>query len=137
MRLFRRSRGGKGDADRGIWGISGGVMEMILGASRDTYPREFMGMLRAERGVVEELILLPGTTSGDSHATFYRHMLPIDFSVVGTAHSHPSSSPYPSNADLHLFRRYGRVHIISARPYTMRSWRAYDSRGEEMELKVL
>ena len=135
MRFFRRKR----DSDRlkDVHSIDKAVLKMIFAASKETYPREFMGLLRAEKGVITELILLPGTTSGDSHAIFYRHMLPIDFSIIGTAHSHPSSSPNPSKADKHLFQRYGRVHIISARPYSIKTWKAYDHKGMERELRVI
>jgi proteasome lid subunit RPN8/RPN11 len=64
-------------------------------------------------------------------------MLPIDFSIVGTIHSHPSLVPYPSEADLELFRKHGKVHIIAAKPYSYSSWRAYNFNGEEIEIDVL
>ena len=54
------------------------TLRMILEASKDTYPKEFAAILRAEEGVIEELLLLPGTVSGDVHAIFQLHMLPID-----------------------------------------------------------
>jgi len=82
-----------------VYGIRRKTLRMILEASKDTYPKEFAAILRAEEGVIEEILLLPGTVSGDVHAIFQLHMLPIDFSVVGTIHSHPSGSYRPSDAD--------------------------------------
>jgi proteasome lid subunit RPN8/RPN11 len=64
-------------------------------------------------------------------------MLPIDFSVVGTVHSHPSSFPLPSEADLHLFEKYGKIHIIVAKPYRESSWKAYDYTGQEVDMTVV
>jgi proteasome lid subunit RPN8/RPN11 len=52
-------------------------------------------------------------------------------------HSHPSPYPVPSGADLGLFGRFGRVHLIVASPYDERSWRAYDHRGNEIHLEVV
>lgn len=113
------------------------TLRMILEASKDTYPKEFAAILRAEEGVIEELLLLPGTISGDVHAIFQLHMLPIDFSVVGTIHSHPSGNYDPSDADRQLFSHFGRVHIIVGYPYTERTWRAYDHYGEPRAMEIL
>jgi len=110
---------------------------MILEASKDTYPKEFAAILRAEEGVITELLLLPGTISGDVHAVFQLHMLPIDFSVVGTIHSHPSGNYSPSEADLGLFSHFGRIHIIAGKPYTEGTWRAYDHYGTPWPLEVV
>lgn len=113
------------------------TLKMILEASKSSYPEEFGAFLRAEKGVIRELILLPGTVSGQRHAIFKLHMLPIDFTIVGTVHSHPSGVCYPSNADLELFRRYGWVHIIACRPYDRSNWACFSMSGEQIDLKVI
>lgn len=110
---------------------------MILEASKTTFPKEFAAILRGEKGIITEIMLLPGTLSGGTSALFRLHMLPIDFTVVGTAHSHPSGNFHPSQADIQLFQRFGRVHIIVARPYDERSWAAYDFYGRPRELDVV
>jgi proteasome lid subunit RPN8/RPN11 len=117
--------------------ISRKTLQMILAASRDTDPKEFAAILRAEEGVITELLLLPGTVSGDVHAIFQLHMLPIDLSVVGTVHSHPSGNYGPSEADLALFSHFGRIHIIAGRPYTADSWQAYDHNGTPRRLEIV
>ena len=113
------------------------VLEMVNESAKATYPNEFVAILRAEKGVITELLLLPGTTSGRTSGILNLHMLPIDFSVVGTIHSHPSLSNRPSGADLDLFRRWGRVHIITCMPFDMVSWQAYDIKGERIDLEII
>lgn len=109
-----------------------------LASGRSSYPNEFGGVLRADPpGVISELLLLPGTTAGKRHANFQLYMLPADLTVVGTVHSHPSGALHPSDADLRLFRSWGRRHIILGAPFGPGSWRAYDSNGEETRLEVL
>jgi len=120
-----------------VYGIRRKALRMILAASKDTYPKEFAAILRAEEGVITELLLLPGTISGDVHAVFQLHMLPIDFSVVGTVHSHPSGSYQPSDADRNLFSHFGRVHIITGMPYSEATWQAYDHNGTPRALQVV
>lgn len=113
------------------------TLRMILEASRDIYPREFGAILRAEEGVITELLLIPGTVSGNRHAIFHTYMLPADFSVVGTVHSHPSGVYEPSKEDLHFFNSFGGIHIIVGHPYTEDSWAAWRYTGERVPLRVI
>lgn len=113
------------------------ALQMILESAKSSYPNEFGALLRAEEGEISEIILLPGTISGNSQAIFQLYMRPIDFSIIGSAHSHPSGNYSPSEADLDFFRRTGSVHIIVGYPYTMRTWAAYNVLGEKIKLEVL
>jgi len=125
---------------RDSWKITRSCLDLILECSRSNYPNEFGGLLRVghdNKDVINEIVILPGTVAGESHAIFQLHMLPIDFSIVGTVHSHPSYSPRPSNADLHLFQKHGKVHIIAAKPYTEDSWKAYSYNGEKVEMSII
>jgi len=122
---------------RRVEAISRRTLRMILEASRDIYPREFGAILRAEEGVITELLLLPGTVSGERHAIFQLQMLPADFSVVGTVHSHPSGETRPSDEDLHLFSKFGGVHVIAGHPYDEDSWAAWTYAGERVSLRVV
>jgi proteasome lid subunit RPN8/RPN11 len=117
--------------------ITRNALDSALATARSSYPNEFGGMLRADPpGVIAELLLLPGTTSGRRHANFQFMMLPVDLAIVGTVHSHPSGALHPSDADLNLFRTWGRRHIILGYPYDAGCWRAYDSNGRETVLTV-
>lgn len=122
---------------RRVTAIRGETLEMILEASRESYPNEFGALLRAEGEAISEILLLPGTVGGQSHAIFQLHMLPIDFSVVGSVHSHPSPDPRPSSEDLGFFQSIGYVHIIAAYPFDENSWKAWDRQGRPYDLEVL
>ena len=130
---------------RGIWsadfspitGIKRKTLMLILEASKEAIPNEFSGTLRAKDGIIDEVMLLPGTVQGETTAIMYLYMLPVDLSVVGSAHSHPSGAVYPSGADLQLFSKFGRVHIITGNPFTLHNWRAFDHTGNEIHIDVV
>lgn len=97
---------------------------------------EFACLLRIEGDAITELVLLPGTVSGDEHAIFDFLMQPQDREIRGTLHSHPDPHPYPSDADLELFDAHGEIHLILCRPYGPDDWRAYDHKGRPVALEV-
>ena len=138
MSIFRRKN--KAANVQRKWKIRRKCLDLILECAKSSYPNEFGGFLRVDtnsKDTISEIVVLPGTISGESHALFQLHMLPIDFTIVGSVHSHPSYSPHPSDADLHLFQKHGKVHIIVAKPFNKVSWRAYDHGGNELEMKVI
>lgn len=113
-------------------------LDSALACARSSYPNEFGGILRADPpGTISELLLLPGTTAGRRHANFQLWMLPVDLGVAGTVHSHPSGALHPSEADVTLFRHWGRRHLIVGAPFTMGAWRAYDGNGREVPIEVV
>ncbi|MFO8133595.1 MAG: Mov34/MPN/PAD-1 family protein [Thermoplasmatota archaeon] len=122
-----------------IRGIERDTLQLIQESAREVYPNEFGGFLAVgdDPSVISEIVLLPGTISGSTHAIFRLDMSPPDSSIVGTVHSHPSPYPTASEADMHLFQKYGRVHVITAVPYDDGSWRAYDHHGERISLEVV
>jgi len=114
-------------------------LDMAREAARATDaegPREFACLLRVEGKIVTELVLLPGTVSGDEHAIFDLWMQPVDATIRGTLHSHPDEHPYPSDADFELFDYKGEIHLILCRPYGPEDWRAYAHNGNPVELAV-
>ena len=122
------------------WNIKQDCLDVILESAKSIFPKEFGGLLRVDsklKHTIIEVILLPGTISGGSQAIFKLHMLPIDFSIIGTVHSHPSGNPRPSKADLTLFDKYGRIHIIVASPFNEYSWKSYDYMGKEIDIKIV
>jgi proteasome lid subunit RPN8/RPN11 len=122
------------------WSIKQDCLDIILESAKSIYPNEFGGLLRVDsklRHTIIEVILLPGTISGGSQAIFQLHMLPIDFSIIGTVHSHPSGIPRPSKADLTLFDKYGKVHIIVASPFNEYSWKSYNYLGNEIDIEIV
>lgn len=122
---------------KNVTAITSKVLKLMFAAAKDTHPNEFACVLRAHEGVITEILLVPGTQSGNRSAILHLHMLPIDLSVVGSAHSHPTPNAIPSRADLNLFSRFGPLHIIIGYPYTMDTWKAYSRDGIEVELKIV
>ncbi|HVP99884.1 MAG TPA: Mov34/MPN/PAD-1 family protein [Candidatus Thermoplasmatota archaeon] len=138
MGLFQRK---KPEAVPVRWMIERRCLNLILESSKSNFPNEFGALLRVDKiakTTITEVVLLPGTISGDSHAIFKLYMLPIDYSIVGTVHSHPSSISRPSEADLDLFSHFGRIHlIVGVSSLGGTSWRAYDYKGNEVQVQVV
>jgi len=62
-------------------------------------------------------------------------MLPMDFSIVGTAHSHPSGNLMPSHADLN--HAFGVVLTIAGFPFrNEQNVAVYNRSGEKLTLRV-
>jgi proteasome lid subunit RPN8/RPN11 len=127
----------RGDSPSPARRVKSKLLKMIFEVSNSTLPNEFGGFLKQDkRGVVAKLVILPGTYSNEQSATYNLWNKPIDFDVVGTVHSHPSSIPLPSDADLHLFERVGDFHIIVAEPFDGEHWVAYDRLGRVVQVEV-
>ncbi|UCD13250.1 MAG: Mov34/MPN/PAD-1 family protein [Thermoplasmatales archaeon] len=138
MSVFRRKK--ERDHPPAEWKIKKECLDLIIECAKSSYPNEFGGLLRVDaisKKTITEVVILPGTISGDSHAIFRLHMLPIDFSIVGTVHSHPTPNARPSKADLALFNKYGKIHIIAASPFNQFSWKTYDYAGYEIDIAII
>ncbi|HEX9862152.1 MAG TPA: Mov34/MPN/PAD-1 family protein, partial [Candidatus Bathyarchaeia archaeon] len=84
---------------------------------------------------VEELVVPPLATYGHGFANIPLHMLPMDFSIVGTVHSHPSGSLTPSDVDFNHF--FGRILMIVGVPFAdERNVAVYNSHGEKLSLQI-
>jgi proteasome lid subunit RPN8/RPN11 len=138
MKLFKQK---KREVTVHQWKITQNCLNLIIESSKSNYPQEFGALLRVnhvDKHTIIEVVLLPGTISGNSHAIFQLHMLPIDYSIVGTVHSHPSAIARPSDADLDLFSHFGKVHIIvGISSYGEALWRAYDYAGQPVLMKII
>lgn len=135
--LFRQSE---------VIGIAADTLAFALEAAEDTYPDEYMGLLRGtpatefdrdENGlIITDVLVIPGTTSNPISATVKSNMIPNDLRSVGSIHSHPNGVLRPSDADLATFGS-GSVHIIMGAPFGRTDWRAFDRNGDPRELSVL
>ena len=120
------------------WTVKRRVRRMVFESSLDSYPNEFAALLKVnKKGVISELVLLPGTLQGRRSAVFALYMMPISFDVVGTVHSHPTPNCIPSDEDRSLFQRFGDVHIIVGYPFNERSWQGYDKVGRPRDVVVV
>jgi len=113
------------------------LLEYLLELAKNAYPNEFAGFLRERDGIFEEVLIAPNLHAGPRSVFFDTWMLPYDETIKGTVHSHPSPNPWPSEADLGFFSKFGGVHIIIAWPFTEDDVRAYTSDGWEIEIEVI
>ena len=120
--------------------IKRSVVDSLLSYAKACHPKEGILLLRGKvkRDLIEvnEVEIPPLSVRGKGFSTFPTYMLPIDFSIIGTAHSHPSGALSPSTADLNNF--YGRIMIIVAYPYgSERDIIVVDGRGEKLNYEVI
>lgn len=120
-----------------IRGIRNVLLALLLQMGREQHPSEFAGLLREEEGIIEEISLLPGTTSNESSAALFLEMMPLDTHLAGSVHSHPNGVLLPSDADLAFFPRTGRYHIIVGFPYGNDDWRCFSASGAPVEMPVI
>jgi proteasome lid subunit RPN8/RPN11 len=116
------------------------VVDSILSYARMLYPRESILLLKGKvdkhKIVVNDTQIPPFATHGKAFSAFPLSRLPIDFSVVGVAHSHPSGALRPSVTDLNKF--YGRIMLITAYPYqTEKNIAIFDREGKPLKYTVI
>ncbi|MDD1757892.1 MAG: Mov34/MPN/PAD-1 family protein [Methanotrichaceae archaeon] len=117
-------------------GIARDTLKFILETSRSSMPMEFAGLLQAENEIITDVLILPGTETSRINAMVRLYMMP-NMSIVGSAHSHPSSNIKPSQQDLQFFSRTGDYHIIVGPPFDEKSWVCYDVLGARRDLLIL
>jgi len=116
------------------------VIRSILEYASACHPKEGVLLLRGKvdrKGTwIEEVELPPLSIHGAGFSSFRADMLPIDLSIIGTAHSHPSGVLKPSITDLNKF--YGRIMIIAAYPYrTEKDLAVFDGEGKRIGYKII
>jgi proteasome lid subunit RPN8/RPN11 len=116
------------------------VVYSILSYALMLHPREAILLLKGkvdkQRIVVNDTEIPPLATHGNTFSTFPLHMLPIDFSIMGVAHSHPSGALYPSVTDLN--KAYGRIMLIAAYPYhSQKNMAIFNREGKTMKYEVI
>lgn len=120
-----------------IQGIRKDLLSLLLQIGREQHPHEYAGLLREKDGIIEELDILPGTTSNEVSASLHLDMMPLDTHLAGSVHSHPNGILLPSDADRSFFPRTGRYHIIVGFPYEEENWACFRANGTPFELEVV
>ena len=115
------------------------LLDAIFEGARRLYPKEAILLLRGKKSKDEirilELVVPPLAVHGHGFANIPLHMLPMDFSIVGTVHSHPSGNLSPSDVDFNHF--FGRILMIVGFPFAdAQNVAAYNSNGERLPLQV-
>jgi proteasome lid subunit RPN8/RPN11 len=119
--------------------MSAELLESIFEGAKRLYPKETFLLLRGKKSKgtirVSDLVVPPLAVYGYGFANLPFHMLPMDFSVVGTVHSHPSGNINPSSVDLNHF--FGRILMIVGFPFTSaQNVAVYDSKGERVTFQI-
>ncbi|MBI4258874.1 MAG: Mov34/MPN/PAD-1 family protein [Thaumarchaeota archaeon] len=119
--------------------ISRQVIDGLLSYAKNCHPREGILLLRGKRKknevIIKDLIIPPFAVHDYHYSSFPTHMLPLDLSILGIAHSHPSGSPHPSLQDLNNF--YGIIMIIMGYPYgTEDDILAFDREGNQLQYTI-
>ena len=115
------------------------LLDAIFEGAKRLYPRETILLLRGKKSKdiirVLELVVPPLAVHGRGFANVPLHMLPMDFSIVGTVHSHPSGNLAPSDVDFNHF--FGRVLMIVGFPFAgVQDVAVYNSNGEKLPLQI-
>jgi len=115
------------------------LLDTIFEGAKRLYPKESILLLRGRKTkniiVVTDLLVPPLASYGRGFAHIPLHMMPMDFSVVGTVHSHPSGNFMPSSTDLNHF--FGRVLMIVAFPFlSEKNVAIYNHSGERLIIDV-
>jgi proteasome lid subunit RPN8/RPN11 len=119
--------------------VEKGLLGEMLMFAKDRHPKEAVLMLRGnvkkESITVTDYLFPPFATTNSISASYPIHMLPIDFSIVGTAHSHPSGSLQLSAQDMNNI--YGRISIVMGFPYGLEDVAAYNKQAERLLVKLI
>ena len=115
------------------------LLDSIFEGAKRLYPKETILLLRGKKVKdalrIVDLVIPPLATYGHGFANYQLHLLPMDFSLVGTVHSHPSGNKTPSDVDFNHF--FGRILMIVGYPYASeQDVVVFNSHGEKLPLQV-
>ncbi len=120
-----------------MWKIKREILEAVLLAARNTFPDEFFCLLggNSKQKSIEEFVVIPAVF-GKTHTLVQDWLKPVDKSILGSVHSHPSRNNFPSDADLQAFPRFGEIHLILAYPFGINDARLFDLKGKEIKFEL-
>lgn len=91
------------------------------------------GKIKNKIAEIKEFLIPPFSNYGEGFSSFPVFMLPLDFSIIGLAHSHPSGEAIPSIEDLNNF--YGKIMVITSHPYND-IW-IYNSKAKKIPFEII
>jgi len=115
-------------------------LKTLLAIARAAHPRETIlllrGSIKSGIALIYEVLMPPISYTSNSCIAFNPFRLPIDFSIIGVAHSHPSGSLKPSTRD--LLSKYKLFLMIIRYPYESEMDIAvYTYDGRRLKLRVV
>lgn len=116
--------------------ISTKVVDAFLRGAINSFPNEFFALLGSstQSNLIDEFIIVP-SFANSKEVLIQMHLIPIDFSIIGTMHSHPTKNNMPSKADLKTFKKLGEIHLIVGFPFKRETIKSFDSNGKELKFK--
>lgn len=120
------------------WKIKKEVILSIMELSKSAFPNEFSGMLvgDVDKKIINDIYIIPLTQNHRNSSSIRLDLVPMSLSIIGTVHSHPTGSAYPSSADLNFFQSKS-VNIITNYPYSLNDFKVYDSFGKIIFLEII
>ncbi|MFX1557994.1 MAG: Mov34/MPN/PAD-1 family protein [Promethearchaeota archaeon] len=113
------------------------LLDGFLALCREHHPKEFVGILKMDKGVFTEFILPPGALTSRNTGVFFPWRIPINRDYQGSIHSHPSGTLFPSLQDLNsVFKGY-KFNFIVGFPYTLNNIKCFEKDGTELQFKVI
>ncbi|MDH5806996.1 MAG: Mov34/MPN/PAD-1 family protein [Candidatus Methanomethylicaceae archaeon] len=113
------------------------ALKVFLNFCKCFHPREnimlIRGKIKNKIAEVKEFLIPPFSNYGEGFSSLPLFTLPLDFSIIGIAHSHPSGDASPSLEDLNNF--YGKIMIITSYPYNDIS--VYDSKAKKIPFEII
>ncbi|MDR2854786.1 MAG: Mov34/MPN/PAD-1 family protein [Methanomicrobiales archaeon] len=121
-----------------IKGIQKNVLSLLIQIGKDSYPHEFLAQLLHKDGIINDVLIIPGTITSPVMAYIRDDVRPIMVNLAGTAHSHPNGILRPSFTDvLHFAKIGGQCHLIFGSPFSRDSWRAFHADGSPYTLYIV
>lgn len=120
--------------------IAQNVVDGLLSYCNNLHPREGVLLVRGislnKEIRINALMIPPLPIHSESYSSFPIHMLPLDTSILGTAHSHPNGVLRPSLEDLNNY--FGKVMIIVGFPYRNEfDIEVFDREGNRAEYAII
>lgn len=120
-----------------VHAIDESTLQLLLEMGKSSWPNEYMVLLGAEKGIINEVYPVAGSGGGKDASYIMMDMFPLGMKFVGTAHSHPCSGPIqPSDTDYASFAEMGDIHIIVGEPFDETAWRAFNREGNIISLNI-
>lgn len=132
------------------------VIELLIELSKDFYPKQYICKLLISDEIIDEIAIfsnlkknipeikpVPWTIVSAFSYGPYLDLFAVnpdiifESSFIGFAISHIDDSLIPTENDKQLFAYRGDIHIIIAHPFNDRSWAAYDTSGDKIDIEII
>ncbi|MDD4250648.1 MAG: Mov34/MPN/PAD-1 family protein [Candidatus ainarchaeum sp.] len=120
-----------------MWKIKKNLIEDVIQSAKNYYPKEFLCFLSGDKEAKEinEIVLIP-TLNGDDYSSVNTYNIPIDNTILGSLHSHPNGSTFPSTADKKFFKRY-LINVIIGLDTNNTIINVFDDKSNKLDIELI